>query len=66
MEQQCTNCSKPYTETSKGQWWSCTNYFGLTGFFCPDCYEDISHDSYKNPRNPAAYMMMLLKLTGVK
>ena len=66
VDRHCAGCGNARIEPSKRQWWWCNKYFGFTGFFCPDCYDKISHDSYKNPNNPAEYLMMLLKLTGVK
>ena len=60
----CTGCGKDEDfGRSKRTWWHCTKYFGISGYFCPECYDMISHDTYKNPKNPAAYTMMLLKLT---
>lgn len=47
-----------------GQWWHLYNYFGFTGTFCSDCYDMVSHDSYQQPKRPADYTFMLLKLSG--
>ena len=63
-DRKCTGCSVSY-EKRQGQWWSTTRYFGISGYFCSDCYDMIAHDSYRNPKNPAGYTLMLLKL-GVK
>lgn len=54
------------TDKSQGQWWSLSNYFGLSGRFCPDCYDKVSHDSYANPNYPGEYMKILLMLAGEK
>ena len=48
------------------QWWHLRGYFGLTGTFCSDCYDRVSHDSYGQPRRPAEYTWTLLKLAGQK
>ena len=56
----CTACGLDRAE-SHGQWWSINNYYGWSGYFCPGCYEKISHDSYGNPQNPTEYTLMLLK-----
>lgn len=58
---------KPCGVTDKqrqGTWWFLQNYHGLSGQFCPDCYDKVSHDSYGRPENPKQFTMMLLKLTG--
>lgn len=57
----CTGCD---TITHKGQWWYCSNYYGISGYFCPCCYDKISHDAYGHPNNPTEYTMMKLKLTA--
>lgn len=57
---QCTNCG---TTDHRGQWWYLGNYFGLSGTFCPKCYDKVSHDSYGIPRNPNLYVEILKKLT---
>ena len=69
MADVCTYCGKAHhrEDSRNGKWWwNLSNYFGINGFFCSDCYELVSHDSYKQPRNPGAYLMVLLKLTGAK
>jgi hypothetical protein len=63
MRTPCTGCDTD-KETRKGQWWFLRGYFGITGQFCPDCYDKISHDSYQQPRHPAEYTLMLLKLSN--
>ena len=57
----CTSCNTP-KEGNKTTWWSCQNYFNLSGYFCGDCYDKVSHDSYGKPEQPAEYLAMLLKL----
>jgi hypothetical protein len=61
MAETCTHCGKPNRYVRGSQWWSCRDYFGITGFFCSSCYDLISHNCYKEPNNPGAYAMMLLK-----
>lgn len=56
----CSNCAKD----TQGRGWSLCHYFGISGYFCSPCYDLVSHDSYKRPENPAAYMMILLKQAG--
>ena len=57
----CSNCGA--TE-AKGQWWSLSKYHGLSGRFCPKCYNKVSHDSYGMPEHPKAYAEILAKQTG--
>ena len=54
----CTNCG---TTRAQGQWWNLHNYFKLSGRFCPRCYDQVSHDGYDRPRNPSAYLLVLLR-----
>jgi len=54
----CTNCG---TDSNKGQWWGLRNYFGISGYFCPKCYDKVSHDSYNKPNHPGEYLLILLK-----
>lgn len=49
-----------------GQWWHLKDYFGLSGTFCPDCYDKVSHDSYRKPNRPNDYLLLLLKLSEAK
>lgn len=46
----CTNCAE-INEDCNRAYWSCHNYYGVTGYFCPACYELISHDAYGIPRH---------------
>lgn len=59
MRIQCTCCGK---EKQSGQFWSLNNYFGLSGRFCSECYEKVSHDAYKQPKHPEQYTMILLRM----
>jgi hypothetical protein len=51
----CTNCNK------RSRAWVLSNYFGISGSFCRDCYNKVSHNSYGQPENPAEYICVLLK-----
>jgi hypothetical protein len=55
----CKPCGVSDTKR-KGQWWSLNNYYGFSGWFCPDCYDKVSHRNGE-PENPAEYVTMLLK-----
>lgn len=57
---ECTTC-KVAREKRQGQWWHLAGYYGFTGFFCPDCYDKISHNSYGQPNRPRDHLLMLLK-----
>lgn len=61
----CRVCDKEKIQ-KHGQWWHLNNYFGLTGTFCPTCYDKVSHNSYWQPNNPKDYLLVLLKLSGAK
>lgn len=62
----CTHCETPNNGNEKRQWWHLSNYFGVSGFFCPNCYEMVSHNSYRVPNHPEKYKMVrvALKLKG--
>lgn len=49
-------------EPGKPTWWHLTLYFGLTGIFCPDCYNKVAHDGFGNPKNPEEYLAVILRL----
>lgn len=51
MQEFCDNCKKSENQNSKdhGTWWTLSNYYNISGYFCPDCYELVSHDAYGNP-----------------
>lgn len=51
---------------SSRQWWMLSNYHGISGRFCGDCYDKVAHDSYDRPEQPAEYLMMLLRLGGTR
>ena len=59
----CRACDIEKDRTGR-QWWNLSGYFGITGSFCPDCYDKVSHDSYQQPCNPGEYTKILLKLSG--
>lgn len=50
----CVCCNTP-RDKKTGQWWHLSNYFGLSGTFCPKCYELVSHDAYRKPNHPIEY-----------
>jgi hypothetical protein len=56
----CTNCGVGRSQR-QGQWWGLGNYYGINGYFCPDCYEKASHNAYGKPNHPKAYQQMLEK-----
>lgn len=56
----CDGCATP-REDNYGQWWQLNGYHGFSGYFCPDCYDKISHDSYGQPNYPKDLMLMVLK-----
>jgi hypothetical protein len=47
------------TSNPKGQWWGLSGYFGLSGRFCPICYDKVSHDAYGKPNNPVEFEKIL-------
>lgn len=53
-------CKECLTSVKQGGWFL-TSYYNISGFFCADCYDKISHDSYGSPNRPKDYMLMLLK-----
>lgn len=63
MKETCTECGATYVKREMGErtWWHLENYYGICGFFCPDCFDKVSHNSYKQPINPGAYCLILLK-----
>lgn len=54
----CTNCGQIHVE---GQGWGLNNYFGISGYFCSDCYEMVSHNSYREPNHPEQYRAIFVK-----
>jgi len=63
FERQCLGCG---ISENPGQWWHLNKYFGVTGTFCSDCYDQVSHDSFGQPCRPDDYVLMLLKLSGAR
>lgn len=41
--------------------WYLTEYYGITGHVCGNCYRIISRDSAGELENPKEYLMFLLK-----
>lgn len=62
--QTCTCCGA--APQPKDQWWYLNGYYGLRGYFCPKCYDAVSHDSYGKPKDEVAYRNILNKLTLVR
>jgi len=62
MDRKCGHCEVNKSDRA-GQWWSCSRYFGISGYFCPSCYEKISHDAHGQPLHPAEYLMFLMQQT---
>lgn len=56
--QPCSCCDNVKVE---GQWWSLREYFGITGYFCPNCMDKVQHDPRKNPINPDQYRAVLVQ-----
>ena len=58
----CDCCGKPPRDKkTPGQFWTLNNYFGISGCYCANCYELISHDAFGRPKHPEEYTMFLLK-----
>lgn len=45
----------------EGQWWNLNNYYGISGYFCPNCYDKVRHDSQKQPINPDQYVVVYVQ-----
>lgn len=58
--QPCVNCG---TTEHPGQWWHLQRYRGLSGTFCADCYELVSHDAHGNPNHPEELAKIQKKLS---
>ena len=59
----CTNCGfkeEPPKNINSG-WWHLADYFGIWGFFCPSCFEKVSHNSSREPNHPEEYMKIWKK-----
>jgi hypothetical protein len=57
----CSNCNAGIAFS-----WSLAKYFGISGRFCSDCYDLVSHNSYGKPNNPDAYQAIFDKQTLAK
>lgn len=62
---ECDACGRPYPEDSRKEysWWTLQGYspYHITGAFCPDCMDMVSHDYKGNPKNPEKFTYFLLK-----
>ncbi len=70
MKRKCTNCETecPYGDNPysyRGRvWWNLSDYNGITGYFCPDCFDMVEHwDGV--PKNLAGYIEILEKQHGL-
>lgn len=57
----CTNCGEENQKDDNRTWWHLSRYYKVSGFFCPECYDLVSHDPYGKPRNPGGYITVLIK-----
>ena len=62
----CTNCGREHLDnywhnTGKRTWWTLSGYYGIWGYFCPECHDKVEHDSYGNPRFPEDYRAVAVK-----
>lgn len=55
----CTVCGAK--KKPDEQRWNLTGYYGLTGTFCAECYEKVSHNAYGKPNHPEEYLLIMLK-----
>ena len=55
-------CSACGDSTAQGQWWHLSNYYGLSGTFCPACYEKVSHDAFGMAKHPDEYAEICKKM----
>ena len=62
MIEQCDNCRKTKDEVPvcHGVWWTLSNYYKIWGYFCPDCFELVSHQS-GIPRHKKEYRTIAVK-----
>jgi hypothetical protein len=64
----CNNCgthdTREFGQPESPQWWHLRNYYGITGTFCPSCYDQVSHGTDGHPLNPGAYTMILIRQAG--
>lgn len=68
MTRTCTNCGKehPHKDLDWAQyngpaWWHLNDAHGIWGYFCPDCYELVSHDPWGNPKHPKEFKTIAVK-----
>lgn len=54
----CSHCSIP--KSSGKQFWHLTGYYGISGTFCSDCYDLVSHDAYHKPKHSAYTAMRII------
>lgn len=57
----CILCKKDLTRPG-GTSWSLNRYYGISGNFCCNCYEKVSHDSNGKPKHPRALKIARAKL----
>ena len=57
----CAGCGTPKAELGGPHWWHLNNYYGLSGTFCPTCYDKVSHGPQGKPVNEEAYSAILAK-----
>ena len=61
--QPCALCGGIKVE---GQWWQLNNYHEVSGYFCPGCFEKVSHDPYGKPHHPAEYKAVKVALEIIR
>ena len=59
----CSYCKK---ENINSQGWSCSDYYGITGYFCSDCFSMIARDGYGKPTNPEKLSWFILSYNTQK
>jgi hypothetical protein len=60
----CNGCGASGGQAPIGTWWSLRDYYGITGRFCPACYDKVAHDGFGKPRNSEEYLFMLLRVSN--
>jgi len=63
MPDTCTNCGKYKDQVPKNQgvWWTLSNYYNIWGYFCPKCYNLVSHNSTGDPLHCKEYRTIYVK-----
>ena len=56
---QCVFCKSDISASEQG--WTLSNYHGWWGRCCSSCYENISHDSWGNPKYPDRLLLFTIK-----